>query len=444
MRGRGTALIALVVVAAAVPVATASGDTIRLQSTTDIKDSGQYDNVFVNNYAIAQPGDTLSASFVGTGAAINNAKAGLADVVITHAPSLEAGFVNPTPGPSYSKESHGRAIFYNDYVIVGPKTDPANVLGLAPHDAVLALQTIAARGAGASHDVTFVSRGDNSGTNVQEQILWGLSSVSPKKLACNGAGDPNRYEPGTACPGGYPAWYKQSGLGQGANLTSANTCSTSSYPQGGCYTMLDRGTWIHNQTAASNMMIVSSDNSPTAIGGQTLQTNYFHAYVVSAARAPYPNGTTPNEAAGQRFVNWLASPDAQNKISIYPNTTTPAGTGDSVAKASYTVSPTHGSPGTSLTITTTLKYGAPPNEVLPSYPNVQLQQCVGPGCTFSDVSGKVGTTNASGVVTFTGVTLGASSTKYRVRMPDYDNSTASIFTLFTAGAALDQKNVPVP
>src|SRR5262245_23301641 len=308
MRLRAPALVgALLVVGMSTAVAQA--DTIRLQSTTDIRDSGQYADVFVPGFKAAQPGDTLQASFVGTGAALDNARAGLADVVITHAPSLEAGFVNPATGPSYSKESHGRAIFYNDYVIVGPKTDPANVAGLARHDAVLAFQTIAAR-AVSNGDVTFVSRGENSGTNVQEQILWGLSSVTPKMLACNGAGDPARYEPGTGCPSGYPVWYVKSMLGQGPNLTDANTCSAAKYPNGGCYTMLDRGTWIKNQTAASNMKIVSDANSAGAIGGQTLQTNYFHAYVVSAARAPYPNGSTPNEAAGQRFVDWLVSPSA--------------------------------------------------------------------------------------------------------------------------------------
>ena len=108
--------------------------------------------------------------FVGTGAALNNAKAGLADVVVTHAPLLEKDFVNA----GYSKEPLGRAIFYNDYVIVGPTSDPAGVLsGGGEHDAVKALQLIAAYGAGHTN-ATFVSRNDASGTNVQEQILWGM------------------------------------------------------------------------------------------------------------------------------------------------------------------------------------------------------------------------------------------------------------------------------
>jgi tungstate transport system substrate-binding protein len=442
MRGRGTVLTALVALTVGMTATAAyAGDNIRIQSTTDINDSGQYTNVIANNYLAANPTDTLSPTFVGTGAAINNSEAGLADVLITHAPSLEAGFVNATP--SYSSESHGRAVFYNDFVIVGPKTDPANVAGLAPNDAVLALQTIAAQGAGASHNATFVSRGDNSGTNVQEQILWGLSTGVTKKLACNGAGDPARYEPGTACPGGYPAWYKQSGLGQAANLTSANTCSATLYPQGGCYTMLDRGTWIKNQTAASNMKIVSSDNTSGAIGGQTLQTNYFHAYVLSSTRT-YPNGIVPNSTAGQRFVNFMTSPAEQAAISSYPNTTTPAGTGDAVADASYTVSPTHGTTGTLLTINATVKYSAPPQPILASYANVQLQQCVGSGCTFTDVAGKVGTTNGSGVVTFTNVAQGSSTTQFRVRFPQQDYPATGIFTLFTAGAALHQKTVNNP
>src|SRR5262249_35546541 len=175
-------------------------------------------------------------------------------------------------------------------------------------------------------------------------------------------------------------------------------------------------------------------------GGQTLQTNYFHAYVVSNART-YPNGIVPNVAAGQRFVNYLVSPTAQSAIGIYPTALTPAGTPDAVPAASYTA-PTHAAANSNISITANLKYAAPPKPVLAGVPNVQLQRSVNNGA-FADVAGKVGTTDAAGNVTFTAVQITA-TTKYRVRMPDYDNASANIFTLFTAGPALASVTVSVP
>ena len=101
----------------------AQADTIRVQSTTDTVDAGLVDGLLEPMYAQAQPGDTLDYVGVGTGRALDNARRGIADVVITHAPSLEQQFV--TDG--FSLEPSGRAIFYSDYVIVGPRADPAGV-----------------------------------------------------------------------------------------------------------------------------------------------------------------------------------------------------------------------------------------------------------------------------------------------------------------------------
>src|SRR6476469_4590729 len=114
-------VIALALASLALLAASAHADTIRVQSTTDTVDAGLVDGLLRAAYAQAQPGDTLQYTAVGTGKALDNARAGLADVVITHAPSLEARFV----ADGYSADPFGRQIFYSDYVIVGPRSDPA-------------------------------------------------------------------------------------------------------------------------------------------------------------------------------------------------------------------------------------------------------------------------------------------------------------------------------
>jgi tungstate transport system substrate-binding protein len=146
----------------------ATADQIRVRSTTDTVDAGLLDGLLRDAFMQAQPGDTLQYTAVGTGKALDDARAGLADVVITHAPSLEAQFVSD--GFSLGL---GRQIFYSDYVIVGPTDDPAGVAAAHPHDAIGAFEDIATAGDANPNTVRFDSRGENSGTNVQEQLMWG-------------------------------------------------------------------------------------------------------------------------------------------------------------------------------------------------------------------------------------------------------------------------------
>ena len=144
---------------------------------------------------------------VGTGQAITNARAGQGDVLITHAPALEAQFV----ADGFSLEPAGRTIMWNDFVIVGPPGDPAGVAAAARHDAAAAFEAIAA--AGAAGRATFVSRGDNSGTNTKEKDIWKLTSV-----ARNGRGEPT--SDGTA----NPSWYTKAGLGMADTLRLTQQC----------------------------------------------------------------------------------------------------------------------------------------------------------------------------------------------------------------------------
>ena len=93
--------------------------------------------------------------------------------MLTHAPSSEAQFVQD----GFSVEPFGRATFFNDYILIGHNADPASILGADPHDAIGAMEAIAA--AGQAGNATWVSRGDNSGTHVQEGAMWCMTSGVP-------------------------------------------------------------------------------------------------------------------------------------------------------------------------------------------------------------------------------------------------------------------------
>ena len=176
MLGSRRALACGLVVAwlAAAPAAGAQEpQDLVVQSTTSVRDSGLLEQVIVPGLpARSIPQWTLKVVAVGTGQAITNARAGQGDVLITHAPALEAQFV----ADGFSLEPAGRTIMWNDFVIVGPPGDPAGVAAAARHDAAAAFEAIAA--AGAAGRATFVSRGDNSGTNTKEKDIWKLTSVA--------------------------------------------------------------------------------------------------------------------------------------------------------------------------------------------------------------------------------------------------------------------------
>ena len=307
IRGKTAALVGALA-ASCVVASAAQGYTIRIYGTSDVTDSGLYANEIQSQY-LASPfavsGDALTYTAVGTGAAIKDAEAGLADVILVHSPLLEAPFV----AAGYSYEPLGRSLFYNDYVIVGPKSDPAHVATNDPNNAVGAYEAIAAEGA-AHSDATFVSRNDASGTNTQEETMWGQTTGVLIQLAANRpAGNTTLYQPeGSGGVGTYPGWYVFSGLTQGANVQATDTCAHSLAPDGGCYTMTDAGTFQYLQqtdpSSVSNLKIVSQNNSATAPGGVTELVNPFHAYILNPAKT-YPNGITPNVAAATRFVNFL-------------------------------------------------------------------------------------------------------------------------------------------
>src|SRR3954449_10921244 len=136
-------VLAAVVAAMLVVPSVARAATIRVQSTTDTVDAGLVDGLLRSAYASIHPEDRLAYTGVGTGAALQNARNGLADVVITHAPSLEAAFVRD----GFS-QGLGRQIFFSDYVVVGPVNAPAGVAAAHPRGAGGGVWGIAGGGAG--------------------------------------------------------------------------------------------------------------------------------------------------------------------------------------------------------------------------------------------------------------------------------------------------------
>lgn len=422
---RALAVLSLLVAVAAVP---ASADTIRVQSTTDTVDAGLVDGLLKPLYAQAHPEDTLDYTPVGTGKALDNARAGLADVVITHAPTLEQQFV--TDG--YSLESSGRAIFYSDYVIVGPVGDPAGVGLAAPHDAVAALEAIATAGAGGT--ATFVSRGDNSGTNVQEQLMWGLTTTVAKEAARNARGAAGRFEPSSG--GVYPAWYRQTNKGQAANLADAAACA---YPNGGCYTMVDRGTFnkLRDGGTITQLAIVSQSNAAQARGGKDLLINPFSAYVVNPDKVR--DRTTVNVPAAQRFVDFLASKQFQDAVDTFPTTTDPAFHADAFPSVTLTTPlAATASAGAHVALSLQLANRQPGAPAVNGMP-VQLQQSTDGGRTWADAGGPQAT-DASGGVAFSPTI--ARTTSYRVSLVRFQATSWNAFSPTTQELGVVSVAVP--
>jgi tungstate transport system substrate-binding protein len=364
----------------------AAADAIRVQSTTDTVDAGLVDGLLRPAYAQAQPGDTLEYTAVGTGKALDNARAGLADVVITHAPSLEAQFV----ADGYSADPFGRQIFFSDYVLIGPRSDPAGVLAAHSHDAIGALEDIAA--AGEEGNASFVSRGDNSGTNVQEQIMWGLTSTVTKQTASNAGGAADRFEPGSG--GTVPKWYVRTTKGQAANVQEADVCPSGTYPNGNCYTMVDRGTFnrLVNAGTVTNLAIVAQQNDPAARAGQNLLINPFSVYVLNPGKFADPG--KPNVTAARRFVDFLVSPGFQQALASFPTAVDPAFRPDAFPAV------TLDAPLPASTSARSLRVAGTVANVLPGAAPVsgmalKVQQSIDGGTTWTDV-GQPAPTDATG------------------------------------------------
>ena len=295
-RSAGAIVVALAV--ALLAAATAGAQQKRpliVQSTTSVRDSGVLDQLITPQFEKRFPQYDLKFVAVGTGQAITNARAGQGDVLIGHSPALEQQFVRD----GFSFEPVGRTVMWNDFVIVGPASDPAGILKAARNDAVGAFEAIAA--AGAAGKANFVSRGDNSGTNTKERDIWGLSRI----------GHNARNEP--AAGAGNPPWYHKAGLGMADTLRLTQQCP---FAGGGCYTITDRGTLqqLTNNHAITALQTVMDSQGASARGGRNLMLNVYNVYAINPAKYP-----SVNLQGALAFLDFMTSRAFQDAVARFPS-----------------------------------------------------------------------------------------------------------------------------
>ncbi len=232
---------------------------IILQSTTSTQNSGLYE--YLLPLLEQDTGLRVKVVAVGTGQALKNARNCDGDVLLVHAREAEEAFV----ANEYGLKRHD--VMYNDFVLIGPASDPARVRGAG--SATEALRRIAAA------RVPFVSRGDDSGTHRKEISLWKTAGLDPAA--------------------GRESWYRETGSGMGATLNIAAGM--------GAYTLTDRATWISFGNKAGLEILHEGD--PALF-------NQYGVIAVNPARCP-----GMNTKGAQTFITWLLSPRGQKAIAAY-------------------------------------------------------------------------------------------------------------------------------
>jgi tungstate transport system substrate-binding protein len=254
--------LCLLLLAAVRPVPAAgagTGEAVVLASTTSVENSGLLAHLLP--LFTAQTGIAVRVLALGTGQALAVTARGDADLALVHDPEAEQRFMDQGHGA----ERH--QVAWNDYILVGPASDPARVAG--GRDAAVALSAIWAARA------PFVSRGDGSGTHALEQRLWRAAGLDPAR------------------PGG--RWYRDIGGGMGAALNAAAAMEA--------YTLSDRGTWLAFGNKGGLRLLVEGDRA--------LLNRY--SVIVPTPAGHRPEGREP----ARRLAAWLLSPTGQTAIGAY-------------------------------------------------------------------------------------------------------------------------------
>lgn len=237
----------------------ANEDFIIVQSTTSTQNSGLFDAILPK--FLKETGIEVRVVAVGTGQAIRNATNGDGDVLLVHSRPSEEKFVADGYGLSRFD------VMYNDFVIVGPGTDPAGIAGTS--DVETALQKIAASKS------LFASRGDDSGTHKAELRLWQEAGIDA--VAASGT------------------WYRETGSGMGATLNTGTGM--------GAYIMTDRATWIAFGNKGDYRIVVEGDDR---------MFNQYGVILVNPERHPHVKANP-----GQTFIDWLLSEEGQQAIADF-------------------------------------------------------------------------------------------------------------------------------
>ena len=230
--------------------------SVRMLSTTSTENSGLLS--YLLPIFESKTGIRVHVVAVGTGQALRGARNGDADVLMVHDKASELKLI---------ADGHGierREVMYNDFIIVGPREDPAKVGG--DNDAIGALQMIKKSGA------IFVSRGDDSGTHKAERRLWRAAGIEPE-----GRSDP---------------WYREAGSGMGATLNIAAGMNA--------YTLTDRGTWLSFRNRRDLEILVEGD--PPLF-------NQYGIMLVNPAKHPHVK-----VKEGRALIGWITSPEGQRAI----------------------------------------------------------------------------------------------------------------------------------
>ncbi len=244
-----------------------------LATTTSTQDSGLLDVILPDfNQKFGAETEVIA---VGTGQAMELGKNGDADVLLVHDRKREDAFIEDGSGVNRQD------VMYNDFVLLGPASDPAGIKGMT--DVAAALEKVAAAGS------TFVSRGDDSGTHSKEQSLWKATTVPMVET-------PSINDPAKTFvrPGG--EWYQSIGQGMGATLTMANEQQA--------YTLSDRATYLARTLEGTELQIVVEGDS-----------RMFNPYgVIAVNPEKYPD---INFAGAQAFIDWITSVETQQMIGQY-------------------------------------------------------------------------------------------------------------------------------
>jgi tungstate transport system substrate-binding protein len=268
-------VVAVLALLGAVPVLHAADDdrSILVASTTSTQDSGLFDHLLP--LFKQKTGITVKVIAQGTGQALDTGRRGDADVVFVHDRDAELKFVAEGAGV------RRHAVMYNDFVLVGPASDPARVAG--SKDIAVALAAIR------REQAPFISRGDRSGTHQAELRLWKAADIAPEASG---------------------AWYRSVGQGMGAALNMASASNA--------YVLADRATWLNFGNKGELRVLVEGDRR---------LFNQYGVILVNPSRHP-----SVKQSLGQQFIDYLVSPQGQADIAayrvggqqlFYPNATSP-------------------------------------------------------------------------------------------------------------------------
>lgn len=246
------------------PAPAATTDVV-LASTTSTQDSGLFD-VLIPAFQAAVPQYKIKVIAVGSGEALKMGETKDADVLLVHSPAGEKKLI----ADGFATER--KDVMYNDFVIVGPSADPANVKGSA--DAAAAMLAIQKAGkAGKAGKATFLSRGDKSGTNAKELTLWAGANVATPTPSAD-------------------KWYLSTGQGMGETLKVAD--------EKGGYTLVDRATWLSMASTLPGLTILFEKDKALF--------NQYGVIVIPGSK---------NVAGGQAFADWIVSAPGQKVIAEY-------------------------------------------------------------------------------------------------------------------------------